>query len=65
MRVLQAMMGNEFKGRAAHSAEHFGDTPERRRALASRQNVVRGLDDATYHGITGGGFYLVAGRKPA
>jgi hypothetical protein len=34
------------------------------RALASRQNIVRGLHDATYHGIVGGAFYLVAGRKP-
>lgn len=33
------------------------------RALASRRNIVRGLDDATYHGIVGGAFYLVAGRK--
>lgn len=34
------------------------------RGLASRENIVRGLDDATYHGMIGGGFYLVAGRKP-
>jgi SAM-dependent methyltransferase len=34
------------------------------RALASRENIVRGLDDSTYHGIVGGEFYLVAGRKP-
>ena len=33
------------------------------RALASRDKIVRGLDDATYHGIVGGEFYLVAGRK--
>ena len=33
------------------------------RAMAARENVVRGLDDATYHGIVGGAFYLVAGRK--
>ena len=33
------------------------------RGLASRENIVRGLDDATYHGIVGGAFYLVAGRK--
>jgi SAM-dependent methyltransferase len=32
-------------------------------ALASRAKIVRGLDDATYHGIIGGEFYLVAGRK--
>lgn len=35
------------------------------RALASRERIVRGLDDAAYHGIIGGAFYLVAGRKPA
>lgn len=34
------------------------------RGLASRANIVRGLNDATYHGIIGGEFYLVAGRKP-
>lgn len=34
------------------------------RAVASRESIVRGLDDATYHGIIGGAFYLVAGRKP-
>jgi SAM-dependent methyltransferase len=34
------------------------------RVLASRENIVRGLDEATYHGIVGGEFYLVAGRKP-
>jgi SAM-dependent methyltransferase len=34
------------------------------RALASRENIVRGLGHATYHGIIGGAFYLVAGRKP-
>ena len=33
------------------------------RALAARENIVRGMDDATYHGIVGGEFYLVAGRK--
>jgi SAM-dependent methyltransferase len=32
-------------------------------ALASRVKVVRGIDDATYHGIIGGEFYLIAGRK--
>jgi hypothetical protein len=32
-------------------------------ALASRAAIVRGVDDATYHGIVGGEFYLVAGRK--
>ncbi len=38
-------------------AAHFA------RALASREKIVRGLDDATYHGIVGGAFYLVAGRR--
>jgi SAM-dependent methyltransferase len=40
-------------------AAHFA------RGLASRENIVRGLDDSTYHGIIGGEFYLVTGRKPA
>ena len=35
------------------------------RGLASREDIVRGMDDATYHGIIGGAFYLVAGRKHA
>lgn len=35
------------------------------RALASREEIVRGMNDATYHGIIGGAFFLVAGRKPA
>lgn len=35
------------------------------RGLASRERIVRGLDAATYHGIIGGSFFLVAGRKPA
>ena len=34
------------------------------RGLASRENIVRGIGDGTYHGIIGGEFYLVAGRKP-
>jgi SAM-dependent methyltransferase len=34
------------------------------RGLTARENIVRGVDDATYHGIIGGEFYLVAGRKP-
>jgi SAM-dependent methyltransferase len=38
-------------------AAHFA------RGLASREKIVHGLDDATYHGIIGGNFYLVAGRK--
>jgi sirohydrochlorin ferrochelatase len=33
------------------------------RALAAREKIVRGFDDGTYHGIVGGEFYLVAGRK--
>ena len=45
-------------GAEADFAAHFA------RALASRENIVRGLDDSTYHGIVGGEFYLVAGRKP-
>jgi SAM-dependent methyltransferase len=32
-------------------------------ALAAREKIVRGLDAGTYHGISGGPFYLVAGRK--
>jgi hypothetical protein len=38
-------------------AAHFA------RGLASREHIVRGLDEGTYHGIVGGAFYLVAGRK--
>jgi len=45
-------------GSAEDFAAHFA------RGLASRERIVRGLDDATYHGIIGGAFYLVAGRKP-
>lgn len=33
------------------------------RALASRQNIARGLEDGTYHGVVGGPLYLIAGRK--
>ena len=44
-------------GAEADFAAHFA------RALASRERIVRGLDDGTYHGIAGGAFYLVAGRK--
>jgi SAM-dependent methyltransferase len=36
-----------------------------KRALASRRDVVRGLEDQTYHGVVGGPLYLIAGRKPA
>jgi SAM-dependent methyltransferase len=32
-------------------------------AIASREKIVRGLEDSSYHGIVGGEFYLVAGRK--
>ena len=39
-------------------AAHFA------RGLASRKSIVRGLDETTYHGVIGGAFYLVAGRKP-
>jgi len=45
-------------GSEADFAAHFA------RGLASRENIVRGLDNAAYHGIIGGQFYLVAGRKP-
>lgn len=31
--------------------------------IASSERIVQGLADATYHGIVGGAFYLVAGRK--
>lgn len=34
------------------------------RGLASREKIVAGIDDGTYHGVVGGEFYLVAGRKP-
>jgi SAM-dependent methyltransferase len=34
------------------------------RAFESRENIVRGLEDGSFHGIVGGEFYLVAGRKP-
>ena len=35
------------------------------RAMASREAIVRGIDDATYHAVMGGAFYLVGGRKRA
>jgi len=44
-------------GSAGDFAVHFA------RALTSREKIIRGLDDATYHGVDGGAFYLVAGRK--
>jgi len=31
------------------------------RALEARTRIVRGLDDASYHGIIGGAFYLITG----
>jgi SAM-dependent methyltransferase len=34
------------------------------RALGSRERIVRGIDDGGYHGVVGGPFYLVGGRKP-
>jgi len=34
------------------------------RGLAARQKVVDGVGDGSYHGVYGGGFYFVAGRKP-
>ena len=33
------------------------------RGLAALEKIVRGVEDGTYHGIAGGAFYLVAGRK--
>ena len=33
------------------------------RGLAARERIVRGLEDRSYHGIVGGEFYLVSGRK--
>jgi SAM-dependent methyltransferase len=45
-------------GREDDFAGHFA------RGLAFRENILRGIDDGTYHGIVGGPFYLVAGRKP-
>jgi SAM-dependent methyltransferase len=34
------------------------------RALASRDNIVGGIESGRYHGIVGGEFYLIGGRKP-
>jgi SAM-dependent methyltransferase len=45
-------------GDSAQFASLFG------RAFESREKIVRGLDDRSFHGIIGGEFYLVAGRKP-
>jgi len=33
------------------------------RALASLERIVHGLNDSTYHGVSGGAFFFVAGRK--
>lgn len=38
-------------------AAHFA------RALASRKKILQGIERGTYHGVTGGPFYLVCGRK--
>jgi SAM-dependent methyltransferase len=34
------------------------------RGLVARANIVRGLDDGSYAGITGGALFLVSGRVP-
>jgi SAM-dependent methyltransferase len=44
-------------GADADFALHFA------RGLSAREKIVRGLDDGSYHGIIGGPFYLVSGRK--
>jgi SAM-dependent methyltransferase len=44
-------------GREPDFAAHFA------RGLAARRKIVGGLDDGTYHGVGGGGFFLVGGRK--
>jgi SAM-dependent methyltransferase len=46
-------------GAEADFAAHYA------RGLAARAKIVRGLDDATYYGMSGGAFFLIAGRKPA
>ena len=33
--------------------------------VASRRRIVEGIDAGTYHGMTGGEFYVIAGRIPA
>jgi len=45
-------------GAEAEFAEHY------ERGLGSRERIVKGLDASTFHGMIGGAFYLVAGRKP-
>ena len=45
-------------GAEADFAEHYA------RGLGSRERIVKGLDASTFHGMIGGAFYLVAGRKP-
>lgn len=44
-------------GASADFAAHFA------RALESRAKILGGVEERTYHGIIGGEFYLVAGRK--
>jgi SAM-dependent methyltransferase len=39
-------------------ATHFS------RGLASRERIVQGIDEGAYHGIIGGAFFLISGRKP-
>lgn len=46
-------------GAPAAFARHYG------RALAARARIVQGIEAGTYHGIVGGAFYVVSGRKPA
>ena len=46
-------------GRESDFAAHFA------RGLAARRKIVRGLADGTYHGASGGGFFVVGGRKPS
>ncbi len=53
-RRLFAAGGGAERDFAAHYA----------RGLAFRERIIRGLDAAAYHGIVGGEFYLVGGRKP-
>jgi SAM-dependent methyltransferase len=45
-------------GSEADFAAHFA------RGISSREKIVAGVNDASYDGIIGGEFYLVAGRKP-
>jgi len=45
-------------GREPDFAPHYA------RAVTFRQRIIEGIDTHTYHGIAGGEFYLIAGRKP-